>query len=297
MGNLIRAITEDGSVAITAVDSTAMVAEMERIHKTSAVITAALGRLLTAASMMGAAMKGKQDSVTLRIKADGPAGVLVAVGDSNGNVKGYVGNSVVELPLNSFGKLDVKGAVGTNGLLYVVKDIGLKEPYVGQIPLRSGEIAEDIAAYYAFSEQVPTVCALGVLVAPDLSVKTAGGFFLQLLPGADESIIDRIEKNMQSLPAVTKLLEQGLTPLEIAKRALDGFSIQVLDERDAAYHCDCSRQRVERALCSLGETDMAEIAEDEQTEILCNFCGKAYHFSKQEIERLRAPQEKDASVF
>lgn len=292
MGNLLRAITQDGAVAVTAIDSTAIVSEMERIHKTSAVVTAALGRLLTAASMMGAAMKGERDSITLRIKADGPAGVLVAVGSSDGNVKGYVGNPVVELPLNSRGKLDVKGAVGTDGLLYVIKDIGLKEPYIGQIPLQSGEIAEDIAAYYAYSEQIPTVCALGVLVAPDLSVKTAGGFLLQLLPGADSGIIDRIEANMKNLPPVTTLLEQGLSALDIAKRALDGFTVEVLDEFDAAYRCDCSRERVQRALCSLGDADMAEIAEDEQTEILCNFCGKAYHFSKQEIEKLRKPQAK-----
>lgn len=291
MGNLLRAITEDGSLAVTAIDSTAMVGEMEHIHNTSAVVTAALGRLLTAASMMGAAMKGERDSITLRIKADGPAGVLVAVSDSDGNVKGYVGNAVVELPLNAYGKLDVKGAVGTQGLLYVVKDIGLKEPYVGQIPLRSGEIAEDIAAYYAFSEQVPTVCALGVLVAPDLSVKTAGGFLIQLLPGADSSVTDKIEQNMKNFPPVTTLLEQGLTPMDIARQALDGFTVQVLDETTATYRCDCSRERVQRALCSLGETDMAEIAEDEQTEILCNFCGKAYYFSKQEIEQLRQPHQ------
>ncbi len=292
MGNLLRAITQDGAVAVTTIDSTAIVSEMERIHKTSAVVTAALGRLLTAASMMGAAMKGERDSITLRIKADGPVGVLVAVGSSDGNVKGYVGNPVVELPLNSRGKLDVKGAVGTDGLLYVIKDIGLKEPYIGQIPLQSGEIAEDIAAYYAYSEQIPTVCALGVLVAPDLSVKTAGGFLLQLLPGADSGIIDRIEANMKNLPPVTTLLEQGLSALDIAKRALDGFTVEVLDEFDAAYRCDCSRERVQRALCSLGDADMAEIVEDEQTEILCNFCGKAYHFSKQEIEKLRKPQAK-----
>lgn len=292
MGNLLRAITEDGSVAVTAIDSTDIVREMEHIHKTSAVITAALGRLLTAASMMGAAMKGERDSITLRIKADGPAGVLVAVGDNNGNVKGYVGNAVVELPLNPYGKLDVKGAVGTEGLLYVVKDIGLKEPYVGQIPLRSGEIAEDVAAYYAFSEQIPTVCALGVLVAPDLSVKTAGGFLIQLLPGAAGGVIDKIEQNVKKLPPVTTLLEQGLTPMDIIRRALEGFAVQLLEETAAFYHCGCSRERVQRALCSLGETDMAEIAEDEQTEILCNFCGKSYLFSKQEIKQLRKSQQK-----
>ena len=251
MGNLLRAITQDGAVAVTAIDSTAIVSEMERIHKTSAVVTAALGRLLTAASMMGAAMKGERDSITLRIKADGPAGVLVAVGSSDGNVKGYVGNPVVELPLNSRGKLDVKGAVGTDGLLYVIKDIGLKEPYIGQIPLQSGEIAEDIAAYYAYSEQIPTVCALGVLVAPDLSVKTAGGFLLQLLPGADSGIIDRIEANMKNLPPVTTLLEQGLSALDIAKRALDGFTVEVLDEFDACLLYTSTATASERAFLQL----------------------------------------------
>ena len=182
MSNLVRAITADGSAVAIALNSTEIVGEIEKIHKTSAVVTAALGRLATGASLMGYMLKNEQDSITLRIKADGPAGSLIAVANSHGNVKAYVQNPVVEIPLNSKGKLDVAGAVGTDGFLSVIKDIGLKEPYSGQVPLVSGEIAEDITSYYAISEQIPTVCALGVLVNPDLTVKSAGGFLIQLLP-------------------------------------------------------------------------------------------------------------------
>lgn len=290
MKNLIRAITSDGAVAVSAIDSTEIIAEAERLHETSAVVTAALGRLLTAAAMMGAAMKGEKDSVTLRIKADGPAGTVTAVGNSAGFVKGYVANPVVELPLNKEGKLDVRGAVGTDGLLYVVKDVGMKEPYVGQTPIVSGEIAEDIASYFAYSEQIPTVCSLGVLVDRDLSVKKAGGFLLQLLPGADNSTINRIEQNMAGMPSVTAMLEEGMGPLDIAKKALEGFTVEVLDSFQAAYRCDCSRDRVERALCSLSDHDIAEIGQDETTEVVCNFCGEKYQFAKEEVIGLRKKQ-------
>ena len=199
MGKLIRCITSDGEVMATAVDTTDIVAKAEQIHTTSAVITAALGRLLTAASMMGNMLKGKDDNLTLRINGNGPAGSIIAVSDYDGNVRGYVQNPVVELPLNEKGKLDVGGAVGKDGLLYVLKDLGLKEPFSGSVPIVSGEIAEDITSYYALSEQIPTVCALGVLVNPDLTVKAAGGFIIQLLPAAGGDTIEKLEKAIEKL--------------------------------------------------------------------------------------------------
>ena len=209
--NMLRGISENGGVVFYGVDSTEIVREMERLHKTSAVTTAALGRLLTAASMMGIMLKGSKDSITLQIRGGGPAGRLMAVSDGTGNVKGYVENPVVELPLRADGHLNVGAAVGKDGTLDVIRDLGLREPYIGQVPLVSGEIAEDVTSYFAISEQVPTVCALGVLVNPDLTVKCAGGFILQLLPGATEAEIDRLEKNIQGISSITALLNEGKT--------------------------------------------------------------------------------------
>ena len=206
MGKIVRYITKDGSAFVIATDSTDVISKMEQIHKTSATVTAALGRLATAASMMGDMLKNKDDSITVRINGGGPCGDMIAVSDYNGNVRAYVQNKIVEIPLNDSGKLDVKGAVGTNGTLYVIKDIGMREPYVGQTPIVSGEIAEDITNYFATSEQTPSVCALGVLVNPDLTVKKAGGFIIQLLPGCDDSIIDIIENNVKNIPSVTTML-------------------------------------------------------------------------------------------
>ena len=287
MGKLIRYITTDGTVTITGIDSTGIVSEMEKIHKTSAVITAALGRLLTAASIMGGALKGKDDSVTLRINADGPAGSLLAVADSDGNVRGSVQNPIVELPLNSVGKLDVSGAVGKNGSLFVIKDLSMKEPYVGSVPLVSGEIAEDVTYYYAVSEQTPTVCALGVLVNPDLSVNVAGGFMISLLPFAPVDAIDKIEENVKALKPVTVMLSENMSIEEICKTAMKGFELDVLDERNPEYKCYCSRERVERALKSVGESELQKIiTEDGKAELSCHFCNKKYHFDKNDLQRL-----------
>lgn len=287
MGKLYRAISADGSAFAAVLDAKDMVSEIEKIHKTSAVVTAALGRLSIGASLMGYMLKGEDDSITLRIDADGPAGQLVAVSDSRGNVKSCVNNPVVELPLNSVGKLDVSGAVGKNGTLSVVKDMGLREPYVGVIPLVSGEIAEDIASYYATSEQIPTVCALGVLVDTDLSVKSAGGFLVQLLPFADEKCIDTIEKNVSAMRPVSALLDEGVTPEEIANMLLAGLEPNELDTSSPAYKCDCSRQRTERVLISIGKKELDSIAaEGKDTEVGCHFCGKKYVFTPQEISRL-----------
>lgn len=284
MGKMVRMISRDGGAFCMAVDSTDMAAQSEQYHKTSAVMTAAVGRLLTAASMMGYLLKGEKDSVTLRLAGDGPAGALIAVANSSGDVKAYTGNPVVELPLNQYGKLDVSGAVGKNGTLTVIKDLGMKEPYIGQTPIVSGEIAEDITNYFAASEQTPTVCALGVLVNPDLTVQAAGGFLVQLLPGAEEGIIDRLEKNIEGLPPVSRMVADGITPEEICRRALDGFSPELLDSREASYRCDCSRERVERALRSLGREELEQMAQEQEvTQVECHFCDKKYCFSQKEI--------------
>ncbi len=287
MGKIVRYITEDGSAFIIVADTTDVVAEAERIHKTSAVTTAALGRLLTAASMMGDMLKGKDDSITLRLAGGGPAGSIIAVSDSNGNARGYVQNPIVEIPLNDKGKLDVKGAVGTNGYLYVMKDIGLKEPYVGSTQIVSGEIAEDITNYFAVSEQTPSVCALGVLVNPDLTVKKAGGFIIQLLPGCPDSIIDKIEYAMNDIEPITVMLDKGMTPDEIAARAMNNINIEKLDEYDISYKCNCSKERVEAAIISTGMDTLQEMVDSgENAEVECHFCDKKYVFSPDEIKKL-----------
>lgn len=287
MGSLIRCLTRDGTVMAMFLDAKDIVAEAERIHQTSAVVTAALGRLLTAASMMGQMLKGADESVTVKLSGGGPAGTILAVADSRGNVRGYAQNPVVEIPLKPNGKLDVSGAVGTDGQLTVIRDEGNGEPYSGCIPLVSGEIAEDITRYYAVSEQTPTVCALGVLVDTDLSVKAAGGLLLQLLPHCPDEVIDRIESNVSRLEPVTTMLEQGLTPEDILGRALAGMEFDVLDTGAPVYRCTCSRQRVERALLSMGAQALRELPDEQgQAEVTCRFCDKVYRFSREELERL-----------
>ncbi len=291
MGKIIRCITSDGLVMATAIDSTDIVAEAERIHKTSATVTAALGRLLTAGSMMGNMLKSKDNTLTLRLAGGGPAGNLIVVSDWEGDVRGYVTNPVVEIPLNNKGKLDVAGAVGRQGNLYVTKDLGLKEPYNGCIPLVSGEIAEDITAYYAVSEQIPTVCALGVLVNPDLTVKAAGGYIIQLLPAAGEDVIEKIERSMENLPSVTAMLSMGETPHGILKRALSEFEVEVLYEHDVYYKCNCSKERIETALITLGAKELNEMADEgENIEIKCHFCDKAYKLTPNELRFLAKSQ-------
>ncbi len=287
MGRLIRCITDDGCVTAMAVDTTDIVNEAVKLHETSAVVSAALGRLLTAASMMGNSLKADNGSVTLRISGDGPIGSVVAVSDSSGNVRGYVSNNVVEIPLNAKGKLDVSGAIGKNGNLYVLKDLGMKEPYNGVIPLVSGEIAEDITAYYAESEQIPTVCALGVLVNPDLTVKAAGGYIIQLLPTADDEIIDRVEKSIESIQLVTTLLSNGMSLENIVKQALNQFNVELLDECEVEYKCTCSFERTKKVLMTLGEDDLLKLAEEsESTKVKCHFCNKEYEFTSEQLKSL-----------
>lgn len=286
MGKLVRCISSDGTLTVMAADTTDMVNTAQEIHKTSAVVSAALGRLLTAACLMGSALKGKDDSVTLRINGGGPAGTILAVSDSSGNVRGYAVNPVVEIPLNDKGKLDVAGAVGTDGALTVIKDLGLKDPYVGQIPIASGEIAEDITSYFAVSEQIPTVCALGVLVNPDLTIRRAGGFIIQLLPTADDSVIDLVEKCIEGIEPVTKMLDSKMTPEEICRHVLADFELEVLDEAQPEYRCNCSRDRVSKALISMGREELSDIMKDERTEVCCQFCDKKYVFTPADIAKL-----------
>lgn len=282
--NMLRGISENGGIVFYGVDSTEIVREMERLHKTSAVTTAALGRLLTAASMMGIMLKSTRDSVTIQVRGGGPAGRLLAVSDGTGNVKGYVENPVVELPPREDGHLDVGTAVGRDGTLDVIRDLGMREPYIGQVPLTSGEIAEDITSYFAISEQVPTVCALGVLVDTDLSVRCAGGFIVQLLPGATEQEIDLLEQNIKAMPSVTAMLEQGKTVRDMLDMALQGFRPDILDSYHVTYRCDCSRERVEDMLRSLGRKEVEKLRdEDPIAEVNCQFCDKTYKVDLNEL--------------
>lgn len=287
MGKLIRCITSEGAVMVSAVDSTDIIAKAEQIHKTSAVMTAALGRMLTAASMMGNMLKGEKSSISLKIDGNGPAGAITVAADSTGNVRGYAQNSVVEIPLKPNGKLDVSGAVGTDGNLYIVKDLGMKEPYNGFVPIVSGEIAEDITSYYATSEQIPTVCALGVLVNPDLTVKKAGGYILQLLPFTEDEIITKIEQNLARVKPVTQLLDEGKDIEEIVRDVLEGFDVEVIYEQGVEYKCKCAKEKVEATLQGLGEKELSEMAADLPcVDVKCHFCNTTYSFSKTDIENI-----------
>ena len=286
MGKLIRCITSDGLIMATALDSTDIVSTAEKLHKTSAVCTAALGRLLTATSMMGNMLKGEDNSITVKLDGGGAAGSVIAVSDYKGNVRGYIVNPTVEIPLKPNGKLDVSGAVGTNGTLYVIKDLGLKEPYNGFVPITSGEIAEDITAYYAISEQIPTVCALGVLVNPDLSVRKSGGYIIQLLPtvGGDDEIITKLENNIRKMKSVTELMDSGMDIEDIVRLALEGFEVEVLNRDDAQYKCTCSVGRYEKALKALGKEELLNLADElDEAELVCQFCNKKYRFPKSKL--------------
>ena len=285
--HILRAITSDGLVQAAAISSRDLTERARQIHKTLPVATAALGRTLAGASMMGNALKGHGASLTLQIKGSGPLGTILAVSDSDGNVRGYVTNPQTELPLRPDGKLDVGGAVGQEGSLTVIKDLHMKEPYVGTVPLVSGEIAEDITNYFAVSEQTPSVCALGVLVNPDLTVQCAGGFLIQLLPGCPEETISAIETAIDSIPPVTTMLAQGLTVDEIAAKAMGTLKIDKLDEYPIAYRCNCNRERVETALLTAGEEELRQMIDaGEDIQVECHFCDKTYSFTPEQLNDL-----------
>lgn len=287
MDYIVRMLSRDASVKASAITGKELTERARQIHKTLPVATAALGRTLMAASMMGNMLKEEDGSITIRINGKGPLGSILAVSDSCGNVRGYVQDGMVELPLKGPGKLDVGGAVGCDGSLTVIKDLCMKEPYVGSIPLKSGEIAEDITAYFAVSEQIPTACALGVLVDTDQSVLCAGGYLIQLMPGADERVAGLVEEGVAALGPVTAALQEGADPEELLRRALPGLEMELLEKTPVEYRCFCSRDRVARALTSMGRRELEElIAEQEGAHITCQFCDREYTFTKEELAQL-----------
>ena len=287
MGELVRAMTKDGFVKAVAVTTTDIVERARQIHKTLPTATAALGRLLSAASMMGNMQKVEDGSITLQIKGGGPLGTILAVSDAEGNVRGYVQHPQVSILEKYRGKLDVGAAVGTDGMLTVIRDLQMKEPYVGSVELVSGEIAEDIANYFVQSEQCPTACALGVLVDTDQHVRAAGGYIIQLLPGAPDETIDKIEAGIQKAGAVTGLLDGGLSAQGMLEAVLAELELEILETEPVSYRCYCSRERVTSTLISLGKKELQEIVEEKETiHIECQFCDTIYDFSPDEIQQI-----------
>ncbi len=289
MDYIVRMIAKDAPIKAMAIQGRGLVQRAREIHNTLPVATAALGRTLMATSMLGAQLKEQDGSVTVRINGGGPLGSILAVADSAGNVRGYVQNGQVDIPLKGPAKLDVGSAVGTDGALTVIKDLRLKEPYVGTIPLVSGEIAEDITAYFAESEQIPTACALGVLVDTDLSVAAAGGYLIQLLPGASDQDIDKIEAGIARVGQVTTHLNQGMAPEDLLRTVLADFDLELLEQSPVEYRCYCSRERMKNALLSMGKQELlALIADQGRAEMTCQFCDAVHVFEKEDLEELAA---------
>ncbi|MGO1581337.1 MAG: Hsp33 family molecular chaperone HslO [Peptoniphilaceae bacterium] len=287
MDYIVRAVDKDGFVKITGALTTDIVENARKTHGLSKTASAALGRTLTAGVMMTDSLKNEQDSITINIKGDGDLGRIVVTGKNNGKIKGYVNNPLADAEIREVdNKLDVAKIVG-KGTLTIVTDLGLKEPYTGQVPLISGEIAEDIANYFYTSDQVPSVVSLGVLVDLDYTIKSAGGFILQLMPGADENIISKIEENLKSLKSITNLLEEGKTIENIIEIVLNGFEVKYLNKREISYECDCSRDKVTESLISLGRKELENIIEEDgEAEVKCYFCNKDYNFNKDELKNI-----------
>ena len=284
---IVRAISTDGMVQAAAICSRDLTERARQIHKTLPVATAALGRTLAAASMMGNALKSDGASLTLQFKGGGPLGTVLAVSDNEGNVRGYVTNPHVDIPLRKDGKLDVGTAVGPEGTLTVIKDLHMKEPYVGTIDLLGGEIAEDVAGYFVESEQIPTACALGVLVDRDQSVKAAGGYLIQLMPGAAEDTIAKVEGGIMAVGAVSAILEKNDDPEAMLRTVMSDFDLKILETCPVEYRCYCSRERVERALISLGRTELEQmLSEQGGCQLTCQFCDAVYEFTAEDIQRL-----------
>lgn len=284
---IVRAMTADGFVKAMAITSTHLVERARSIHKTTPTATAALGRVLTAASMMGNVQKVENGALTLQIKGGGPLGTILATSDAVGNVRGYVSNPSITLLEKYAGKLDVGAAVGTDGMLTVIRDLQMKEPYIGSVALVTGEIADDVTAYFAQSEQTPTACALGVLINTDQSVKVAGGYLIQLLPGAPDDVIDCLEAGIQKAGAVTPMLADGLSPEDILRRVMSDFELEFLETTEVSYQCYCSRERVTKTLIAIGKKDLQEIVDEgEPITIECQFCDTVYRYTPDEIREI-----------
>ncbi|EOD00908.1 Hsp33 family molecular chaperone HslO [Caldisalinibacter kiritimatiensis] len=284
---VIRAIDKEKSIRIFIATTTNVVEDARKIHNTSPTVTAALGRTLTASAIMGFMMKGEKDKLTLKIRGNGPIGNIIAVSNNKGEIKGYVQNPSADLPTRSDGKLDVGGVVGRSGKLTVIRDLGLKEPYIGQSNLITGEIGDDLAQYFVTSEQQPSAVALGVLVDKDLSTKAAGGFILQVLPNIQEENLVKLEQKINKLESISKYIDKGYTPEELLERLFGEFQMEIKDKKEIKYTCDCSRERLEGVLISVGEEELKKmIAEDGEAEVVCHFCNTKYHFNKEELEKL-----------
>ena len=288
MGEIVRIITSDGAVMASAITGADIVARARQIHHTSPTATAALGRSLLACAMMGNQLKGEGNSITVQIRGGGPLGNITCVADYEGNVRGYVVNPEVDVERKEAGKLDVGAAVGANGSITVIKDLGMKEPYVGSIELVSGEIGDDITAYFVQSEQIPTACALGVLVRKDSGeVLTAGGYLIQLLPGADEETICKVERGLQKVGYVSGRLNEGASALDLLREVLAEFEIEILETSPVEYRCYCSRERVVKALISLGTEELRSLIDEQgSADMTCQFCDEIYHFSREELEEI-----------
>jgi molecular chaperone Hsp33 len=283
---------ENSDIRFFAAITTDLVEKARKIHNLSPTASAALGRLLSAGVIMGCMLKGEEDNLTISLNGGGPIGNVMVSANSKGNIKGYVSNPQIDLPLNSKGKLDVGGAVGTNGTLNVIKDIGLKEPYVGQVPIKSGEIGDDLAYYFAISEQIPSAVDVGVLVDTDLSIKAAGSLIIQMMPDADPYLADIVTYRIKEIPPLTTLISDGKTAKDILNMLFDDMNLKILEKIDADYVCDCSKERVERALISLGKDELKKIKDqdlkdnNEKLEVCCHFCSNKYYFNRKDIERL-----------